>query len=136
MPVLEQAAQEAAKQGGQGPATVIGLGLLIVSNVGIWLDKLVQMSKNRTARKEAEAREAEAKVLAGKSSPVANSTNGHAQYVLPHSIMLERHDGEIKALRESSAKFERENREDHGKMFTQIGDVKDLIIERLPRTGG
>ncbi len=45
-----QAAAEAAKQGGQGTATVIGLALLVVSNVGIWLDKFVQMSRNKAAR--------------------------------------------------------------------------------------
>jgi len=128
-----QAAGDAVKQGGQGTATLIGLIVLVVSNVGIWLDKFVQMSRNKVSMKEARAREAEAKAAAAAGKPGAN---GHAQYVLPHSIMLERHDGEIKALRESSAKFERENREDHGKMFTKIDELKTIVLTGEAPPGG
>jgi len=128
-----QAAVEAAKQGGQGTATIIGLVILIVSNVGIWLDKFVQMSRNKAARQEAEAREAEAKAAAAAGKP---GTNGHAQYILPHSLTLERHEGEIKALRDSSSKLERENREDHGKIFTKLDELKTIVLTGEAPPGG
>lgn len=123
-PEAAQAAGEAVRHGGQGSMTWIGLGILIVSNLGIWLDKLVQMSRNRAAKEEAEAREAEAKAktLGGKGN------NGHAQYVVPHSNMLERHETEIRTLMGTTAKFERENREDHQKIFGKLDDLKDLIL--------
>ncbi len=141
--VVQAAAQEAAKTSGSSTATAIGLGILIVSNVGIWLDKIIggrlQVAKERRAAEEAEAREAEAKAAEAKAAADAQPKAGgngngkaaldlHEKYVLPHSLALERHNLEIAALQEFTKKVEKENREDHGKIFKQLGDIKDLII--------
>lgn len=116
---------ETATQNNQ-VVTLIGLAVLIVSNIGIWLDHFVQIAKNKASQQEAEAREAEAKAktLGGKGN------NGHAQYIVPHSNMLERHETEIRTLVGTTAKFERENREDHHKIFGKLDDLKDLIVDK------
>lgn len=129
-----QVAAEVAKQGGgASPMTVIGLGFLVVSNIGLWLDRVVQISRARADREQAEAAEAEAKALvaANASKPAVNGNNGaalHEKYVLPHSLMLQDHANEIKAMVGRFDKFEKRNEEDHGKLFGKLDDIKDLII--------
>lgn len=126
-----QLAHDTATQGNQ-VVTLIGLAVLVVSNIGIWLDRFVQISKNKAAQREAGAREAEAKAAAatGKASP-----GGCGDYVMAHSLMLERHDGEIKTLTSSTGRIERENREDHQKIFGKLDGLKDLIVKHRPMTG-
>lgn len=141
--VVQAAAQEVAKTSGSSTATAIGLGILIVSNVGIWLDKIIggrlQVAKERRAAEEAEAREAEAKAAEAKAAADAQPKAGgngngkaaldlHEKYVLPHSLELQHLGDEVKAINTRFDKFEEQNREDHGKMFDRLDDIKDLVI--------
>lgn len=124
-----QAAVDAAKQSGVGTETLIGLAILIVSNIGLWLDKFVQMSRNRAEREQAEADEAEAKAAAAVAKPAnGNGAAIHEKYVLPHSLELQRHDGELKAIVERFNQFEKRNVADHDKIFDKLDDIRDLVV--------
>lgn len=130
-----QAAQEAAKP--QNTYTAVGLLFLIVSQAGLWLDKILNYARARADRKKAEAEKEEAKLAAARLAalpspagpPNGNNQELHRDFILPHSLALERHAGEISTLKASTAKLERENREDHGKIFTKLDELKDILIE-------
>jgi hypothetical protein len=132
-----QAAQEAAKSSASVilDASVIGL---VVTNSFLLIRDLV---KSRTERQKARdaADEAEAKALRAQADALAankagqtpgkGSGNGvHEKYVLPHSLTLERHEGEIKAINGRFEKFEKDNSDQHGKIFDKLDDIKDLVI--------
>lgn len=133
-----QAAQEVAKANPVLNAGVIGL---VITNATLlvrdYLKSRAEKQKARDAVDEAEAQalKAQAQALSEKGKSSEGGRDGHEKFFLDHALMLEGHEREIKALKEWAPKIERENREDHGKLFTGIGELKDLIIERLPRAG-
>ncbi len=145
--MLMDAAQAAADAGKSSASILLDagvIGLMITNSFMLlkdWLRTRAERQKARDAADEAEAKalQAQAAALAsGKAgqAPGNGQANGHQQYVVPHTAMLERHDAELKALKESSSRVERENREDHQKIFTKLDDLKDLIVERQPGEGG
>lgn len=136
-PEAVQAATETARQAGPSSATAIGVAILVVGQIGIWLDKAVAYAKARAERKRAEADVVEAKNIATlAANPSPRDGGKHADFILPHSLALERHEGEIKSLQGTFVKLERENREDHGKIFTKLDDLKDLLVEELGPSHG
>jgi len=141
-PEAVQAATETAKQAGPSSATAIGIAILVVGQIGIWLDKAVAYAKVRAERKRAEADVVEAKNVATLAAKPGNYDaralidGKHHDFIMPHSLTLERHEGEIKNLQGTYDKLERENREDHGKIFTKLDDLKDLLVEELGSSHG
>jgi hypothetical protein len=142
--ILEAAAQVADTAARTKPVetlTILGLLFLVVSQSGVWLEKLLANSRARAERKRAEADEAEAKLAAarlaasspagagnpGNAKPGNGSGSEHKDFILPHALALERHEGEIRTLKGTTEKLERENREDHGKIFQKLDDLKDLL---------
>ena len=127
-----QAAAEVVKQHAASTETLIGLGLLIVSNVGLWLDRIVTISKNRAEQEKAEADEARSEAAA---KPAQNGNGIHEKYVLPHSLKIQELEGRANTTDANFEKFERENRAQHETLFGKVDEVKDLILRRLPRAG-
>jgi hypothetical protein len=131
-PEAVQAAAETAKQAGPSSATAIGVAILVIGQIGIWLDKAVAYAKARAERKRAEADVVEAKNIAHLTTkPPAPGNGSHADFIMPHALALERHEGEIKNLQGTFVKLDHDNREDHGKIFTKLDDLKDLLVEEL-----
>lgn len=135
---VQGAAVEAARANPFLNAGIIGL--MVTNSFMLLRDALknrAERQKARAAADEAEAKALKAQadaLLAGKAGQLPANGNGHAQYVVPHTAMLERHDAELKAMDTQFKRFERDNREDHGKIFDGINEVKNLILGR--RVGG
>ncbi len=121
-----QAASEVAKH--TSTETLIGIGFLIVSNVGLWLDRFVTISKNRAEQEKAEAQEAEAKAAASKVVPNGNGNGIHEKWVLPHSLKLQELDGRVITMEGSLKKFEKDNSDQHERIFDKLDDIKDLVV--------
>ena len=101
-----------------------------ISNLGVMIKILVDLrAKNGSAQTPA----LPATDTAGKGN---GKGNGHPDVVVAHTGMLEAHKAEIEGLKTATSKFERDNREDHQKIFGKLDDLKDLIIERQPGAGG
>lgn len=146
-PEILDAAVQAGQAAARNPSslegyTALGLLFLIVSQAGIWLDKLLAYARARADRKKAEAEKEEAKLAAARLAtapiptppppagrPGNGSADAHKEFILPHSLAIERHTGEIATLKASTEKLERENREDHGKIFAKLDELKDILIE-------
>ena len=83
-----------------------------VSNLGVMVKILINQSRSKSN---------------------GNGKTDHNTVIIPHSEKLKEHDGEIKNLGTRFDKLERENRDDHQKLFGKFDEVKDLIIERTSR---
>ncbi len=132
--MIEQAVQEAGKS---AASIVLDAGVvgLVITNIFMlakqWLQGRQEREKAQAVAEEAEAKalQAQAQAMTGRTDSGNGKLNGHQLYLLPHTAMLERHDAELKAVKESTARVERENREDHEKIFQKLDDLKDLIQE-------
>jgi hypothetical protein len=140
--IARQVAQEAPRSTNYTPLALL---FLIVSQLGVWLDKLLTYARARADRKQAEADEAVATLATARASTLApaapagrpgngSSAEAHREFILPHSLALERHSGDIATLKAAAEKLERDNREDHGKIFTKLDELKDILIEEESRT--
>lgn len=113
-------AQAPAPNGTQ-QATLYAVVAMVVMQVSGWLKQVLDAQRERRAAAEAEAEEAKAEAKVYLDPTQSAQLNSH-------ETRLSGHDIEIAALKNSFAKYERENREDHSNMFGRLDKIKDLLI--------
>lgn len=118
-----------------GQWTLYAVLALAVMQVSQWLKQLLDAQKERRAAAEAEAAEAEAKAEAKKAALVASLDPAQLNMLHTHETRIGQHDVEIAALKDSYRKYEKENRDDHGKIFNKLDDIRDMIAGRKPAGG-
>ena len=135
-PAIDQVQSVPSNSNSTQQWTLYAVIALAIGNVTQWLNQIIQAAKERRAAEEAEAEEAQAKAEEAKAKAAQAASLDPSQLGMlhAHETKLGQHDIEIAALKDSYRKYEKENREDHGKIFDKLEGIRTLIAGL--KTGG